>query len=161
MRSRIFRHAHHYRCNESGASQSKTIRHNQARCENVSNNVQNFGGLRSQSSNADCSGQLNYQEKKTYPWENCRECIWRCYPFPSLGTSSASRIFLEFLAFPMSIRRYLRDCHDHRPIVGEFMDFCVSPYIEENKTVLERRCLDQELLAIIPSIRQLNLQAKT
>jgi chromosome condensin MukBEF MukE localization factor len=40
------------------------------------------------------------------------------------------------------------------------MYFYVSPEIEENEIVSEQRSLYQELLAITPSARQLNLQAK-
>jgi hypothetical protein len=49
--------------------------------------------------------------------------------------------FLEFVAFPLSIQRHLRDRHDHCKIAGEFMDFCVGPYIEENEAVSERTLL--------------------
>jgi hypothetical protein len=78
-------------------------------------------------------------------------------PWESLPQAEA---FLEFVAPPISIWRQLRDRHDHHHMVGEFMDFDMSPYVEENEVVSERRSLDQELLVITPSTWQLNLQAK-
>jgi hypothetical protein len=47
-----------------GRPSGETIRHNQAPCENASNNVQNFGRHGSRSGKWDCSCHSNCQEKK-------------------------------------------------------------------------------------------------
>jgi hypothetical protein len=84
-----------HRLRSASHRQAGAIPHDSVRCKNASNNVQDFGSHGNQSGNTDRSSHSNRQEKKTCLWENRKESIERCCPFPSLGTSSAGRSLFE------------------------------------------------------------------